>query len=135
MLISRGIIEKIGFPDKRFFISGDDTIYGLLVSRHTNIINVKDAILVRAKTSTEDQVKTPFFLYYLFRNYHLFEEYYCNLSGKTKYEATTKIKYFFSAFIYMQDAYLNNKANFYPSIKAIIRGVVDSKRKKVGSTY
>lgn len=39
-LISRHIVERIGFPDKRFFIMGDDQIYGYQASRYTNVIYI-----------------------------------------------------------------------------------------------
>ena len=33
-LIRRSVIERTGFPDERYFIAGDDTVYGLLASLH-----------------------------------------------------------------------------------------------------
>lgn len=38
MLIRREIVSKIGYPDGRFFIGGDDVAYGYLASKHTAII-------------------------------------------------------------------------------------------------
>ena len=49
MLISRRIVGLIGYPDVRFFISGDDTVYGLLASRHTNLFLVEAAIFKKGK--------------------------------------------------------------------------------------
>src|ERR1019366_3306358 len=39
-LIRRKVVEKIGYPDPRFFMVGDDTIYGFLASLHTNVIYI-----------------------------------------------------------------------------------------------
>src|ERR1017187_4151842 len=39
-LIHRRVVSAIGYPDERFFIIGDDTIYGFLASLHTNVIYV-----------------------------------------------------------------------------------------------
>ena len=39
-LIHRRIVSAIGCPDERFFIIGDDTIYGFLASLHTNVIYI-----------------------------------------------------------------------------------------------
>lgn len=39
-LIHRRVVERIGFPDKRFFIQGDDQIYGYQAALYTNVIYV-----------------------------------------------------------------------------------------------
>lgn len=39
-LIHRRVVDRIGYPDKRFFLLGDDQIYGYQASRHTNVIYV-----------------------------------------------------------------------------------------------
>jgi len=39
-LIRRFVVERIGPPDERFFIAGDDSIYGFLASFHTMVIYV-----------------------------------------------------------------------------------------------
>lgn len=41
MLIHREVIAKIGFPDKRFFLGGDDVAYGYLASKHTQVIYIR----------------------------------------------------------------------------------------------
>jgi rhamnopyranosyl-N-acetylglucosaminyl-diphospho-decaprenol beta-1,3/1,4-galactofuranosyltransferase len=41
-LINRSVVERIGLPDERFFVGGDDSIYGLEASFHTNVIYVKE---------------------------------------------------------------------------------------------
>lgn len=47
MLIHKSIIEKVGYPDEAFFISGDDTEYGLRIAKHTHIVCIKSAIMLR----------------------------------------------------------------------------------------
>jgi rhamnopyranosyl-N-acetylglucosaminyl-diphospho-decaprenol beta-1,3/1,4-galactofuranosyltransferase len=47
MLISRNIVEKIGYPDKRFFFIGDDTVYGFLASRHTANILIEENVFIK----------------------------------------------------------------------------------------
>jgi rhamnopyranosyl-N-acetylglucosaminyl-diphospho-decaprenol beta-1,3/1,4-galactofuranosyltransferase len=47
MLIHREIIAKIGLPDKRFFIGGDDVAYGYLASKHTQVIYIREACFVK----------------------------------------------------------------------------------------
>ena len=48
-LFSRGIVERIGLPDPRFFIYWDDTIYGYLASKVTNPIVVPDVVMRRTR--------------------------------------------------------------------------------------
>lgn len=39
-LINRAVVDRIGLPDKRFFMQGDDLVYGYLASLHTNVIYI-----------------------------------------------------------------------------------------------
>jgi rhamnopyranosyl-N-acetylglucosaminyl-diphospho-decaprenol beta-1,3/1,4-galactofuranosyltransferase len=47
MLIHRHIVSKIGFPDKRFFVGGDDVAYGYLASKHTQVIYIREACFIK----------------------------------------------------------------------------------------
>jgi GT2 family glycosyltransferase len=47
MLISRRIVEQIGYPDRRFFYLGDDFVYGLMASLYTNIVFIKDGLFLK----------------------------------------------------------------------------------------
>ena len=47
MLIHRQIVEKIGYPDSEFFINGDDTLYGFLASKYTNVICITKPVLIK----------------------------------------------------------------------------------------
>jgi rhamnopyranosyl-N-acetylglucosaminyl-diphospho-decaprenol beta-1,3/1,4-galactofuranosyltransferase len=46
-LIHRSVPDKIGYPDARFFIGLDDTIYGFLASLHVQVIYVNHFGIVR----------------------------------------------------------------------------------------
>ncbi|WP_140556331.1 glycosyltransferase family 2 protein [Bifidobacterium sp. UTCIF-39] len=48
-LFRRNIVEQIGFPDPRFFIYWDDTIYGYLASKVTNPIIIPDRVMRRTR--------------------------------------------------------------------------------------
>jgi len=45
MLISRRIIDIVGFPDKKYFICNDDMLFALKASIHTSVASVSDALL------------------------------------------------------------------------------------------
>ena len=49
-LFHRCVVKAIGLPDARFFIYWDDTIYGYLASKHTQMLLVSDYILQRTRT-------------------------------------------------------------------------------------
>jgi len=72
MLIHRDIVEKIGFPDERFFIVGDDLVYGLQASFYTNVIYVSQRLVIKKNFAQE---LSDFAIYYYFRNRFLVFEY------------------------------------------------------------
>ena len=48
-LVSRRVVDAIGLPDPRYFIYGDDAVYGYLASKHFRTAVVADVILRRAR--------------------------------------------------------------------------------------
>ncbi len=46
-LIHRRVVERIGLPDQRYFQGGDDMMYGLEASFHTNILYAADPVFRR----------------------------------------------------------------------------------------
>jgi GT2 family glycosyltransferase len=81
-LINRLIVEKIGFPDKKYFIIYDDTFYGFKASLYTNVIYIQDILFIK-KIKREYKNKTLMFIikytdensritsYYMIRNFFL----------------------------------------------------------------
>ena len=50
-MFSRRVVDKIGLPDARFFIYGDDACYGYVASQHFPAAVVADVVLKRARAS------------------------------------------------------------------------------------
>lgn len=48
-LFSRSVVDRIGFPDSRFFIYWDDCVYGYLASKVTDSVVTSDVILRRTR--------------------------------------------------------------------------------------
>lgn len=48
-LFSRRVVDRIGLPDARFFIYGDDACYGYVASQHFPAAVVADVVLKRAR--------------------------------------------------------------------------------------
>lgn len=57
VLVKRSLVEKIGFPDPRFFIYWDDTTYGYLASKACQPIVVPDLILQRTRAINNLKLK------------------------------------------------------------------------------
>ena len=84
MLIHKDIVDKIGLPDERFFIAGDDLIYGYLASKHTPVFYLRDPEF-KKKILKEEFSKflmltrpfqSPFYLYFNTRNHFLKKDYF-----------------------------------------------------------
>jgi len=67
LFIHRSIIKKVGFPDKRFFIYGDDTDYCLRIRQITNIYYIPEAKVVKL-IKPEKQKNVGWKRYYIIRN-------------------------------------------------------------------
>jgi len=68
MLIHHTVVEKIGFPDSRFFIAGDDVVYGYLASRVTPVVYANVVALIKLLPR---KPISSFSLYYHLRNHFL----------------------------------------------------------------
>jgi len=79
VLISRNIVNKIGFPDIEFFIYGDDLVYGFKASKFTNNIYLTEPLFLKKLKKKNFHKRFgkyfPFasmgLSYYLMRNYLL----------------------------------------------------------------
>lgn len=135
MLISRNIIQKIGFPNKDYFIFGDDVEYGFLASMYTNVSFIKDARLIRKKT-LEQEKPSLLMYYYLIRNRHLLKKIKYKLPNPPsdwKFNLYT-IKVFLT---YVYVIFRKDKSNFSTKLKylkTLIRGLIDCNRHLVGKT-
>lgn len=49
-MVHRRAVEEAGLPDARFFIYADDTIYGYVLSKCTNMLFINDYALARTRT-------------------------------------------------------------------------------------
>lgn len=82
MFISRRIVEKIGFPDPRFFITWDDAIYGWLASKVTNIFYINHFVLKRKRPRKDINLGirhlsscSDLYRYYFIKNRPIIKEY------------------------------------------------------------
>ena len=127
-LINCEVVEKIGFPDTRFFIAGDDSSYGWRVSKQFKILYIRDARMVRAKKST-DVNNSQMYEYYTLRNRHLLSAVYDELGiSKRKFNQQTFEMYFV--------AFFKSLCKFeFKRIKFLRRTFFDMINRKTGKTY
>lgn len=92
MLISRRIVEKIGYPDKRFFINHDDMIYGFLANLWTPVIYINEILFIRKIGSGINPMPmSDNLLYYSTRNHFLVAKYLKDLSFLNKKKWITSV--------------------------------------------
>lgn len=130
MLVSRRIVERIGYPDARFFMAGDDTVYGFLASQHTQPIVVKKATSVRAQRS-DDRALRPLQIYYVMRNRHLRLAY---RKRGCEY-ALSALRYYGSGVKQIVSLVLSRKPNGSNAAKAIFWGMIDNLRHLTGPSH
>ena len=76
MLIHRSVVEKIGLPDKRFFLGGDDSVYGFLAHYHTPVLYLRDPRINKKKIyQVENNPISDRSIYYGMRNAFLMQRY------------------------------------------------------------
>lgn len=86
MFIHRGIVERIGLPDPRFFIYWDDQTYGWLASRLTESVIVNEFVLRRTREIKQWDMgvrhmnaSSNAYRYYIMRNRAIIQQYYRSL--------------------------------------------------------
>jgi rhamnopyranosyl-N-acetylglucosaminyl-diphospho-decaprenol beta-1,3/1,4-galactofuranosyltransferase len=138
MLISRNVVGKIGFPDKRFFINGDDLIYGYLASFHTNVSIVNNAKMIRKKKSIDDEILSDFAIYYFLRNLYLKNEIL-----DLKYPNYKRLRNFYTNLIFLKTFFAvfrgsivrNSFKEKLISLKNVLRAYKDYKQRKINNTF
>lgn len=130
MLLHSSLIPKIGLPDTRFFICYDDTIYGFLASQHTNVIYVRDAVLIKKIRPPEGIAEKK--IYFTYRNYFLKIEHLKKLGVYNRALSTT-----FHSLILVKLLWLSLfQRKFFKVTKAVFYSYKDAYNKKFGlGTY
>ncbi len=121
MLIHREIVSKIGYPDSRFFIDGDDVIYGFLCSLYTNILYVKNSIIVKCSSSNQSTEQRA---YYRFRNFFLVREY---LKKHNFWKNLGNILFLFYILTEISRALIKGRCSI---VRGVTIGLIDGLRKK-----
>ena len=133
MLIHRSIVDKIGFPDPRFFITGDDLVYGYLASKATRNIYIRHVCFVKHQPykNVSGRISTrpsPISMYYDVRNRFLVLDYV------KKHEKLCLSAYVFTFLYFFRRviAILVYDKHKLTRFKYVFNGLVDGIRKNWG---
>jgi GT2 family glycosyltransferase len=133
MLISKEIIQKIGYPDKRFFITHDDLIYGYLANKHTNVAVISDAVMNKMEVNKTDKSVYSYHYYY-HRNYWLLQEYAeKDLPGFIGYrKRRIIINFFYASYQVIRG---NEFKDRWQALSTLWKAYRDYKNKKEGQSF
>jgi GT2 family glycosyltransferase len=85
MLLHRSIVEAVGFPDRRFFIGMDDSLYGFMAHFHTPVLYLRDPFVIKKVDAPVGYAPiSNRSLYYGMRNAFLFKETFDRLVPKDR---------------------------------------------------
>lgn len=102
LFINKDLINKIGFPNKDFFIWEDDKEYSLRIIKYSKVLNVNSAIIDHRTIQTEKYNKINWKTYYYYRNriliikYHYHNDYASELLKELLRGIKSVIVYIFS---------------------------------------
>ncbi len=128
-LIHRRIVDRIGLPDVRFFVGGDDQVYGLRASFHTNILYIAHAGVKRVLVQRPRFTKLGCYL--TVRNKVLRHEHFsaCGL-GVSRWEFA--LHYTAIVLKYMGEILLDSDRGAWDSLRGVLLGVRDGLRGRYG---
>lgn len=89
MLVADEIVKKIGLPDKKYFISYDDRIYGYLASKHTKVLYVRDAFMSKL-IKKDPNTFSAFSFFYRVRNLFMLRQ---DLKNEASFSTLAWLKY------------------------------------------
>ena len=130
MLVHRSIVDQIGYPDKRFFIGMDDSLYGFMAHFHTPVLYLRDPRV--NKKADAPVVNAPISnrsLYYGMRNAFLFKETFDRLVPKNR---ATRSFYLGVKFVEYAHNIFQNRDRKLEGFRWLIRGWWDGMTGRFG---
>lgn len=127
-LIHRDVMDAIGFPDVRYFIAGDDSMYGFEAAFHTNVIYLRRVVL-RRKLALPT-MRSRMTHYFTIRNRFLNREHFRRLgipvNGLVFWAVTVKLLAWSIKHI------LLGRGDRIPGLKGVFAGLSDGVRAAYG---
>ena len=128
-LIRRMVIERAGLPDERYFMAGDDTVYGFVASLHASVIYV-DYIGIVKEALVRGAPRNRMSYYLSIRNRFLTYEHLVR-NGVPLSHRIFLLRTFLQAYGNLLDA-VRSKKNRVENIRAAIDGLRDGLHGRFG---
>jgi len=127
VLLSRGIVERIGLPEQDYFIRFDDFEYALRALKYGQFLNIHDALVLHKTTYTRAAI-APWKEYYVMRN---------RIASLFKHQGKKlAVKWYCLYFLVRKIAaiflYRERWKQAIPLIKAYIQGYQDGWHERLG---
>jgi rhamnopyranosyl-N-acetylglucosaminyl-diphospho-decaprenol beta-1,3/1,4-galactofuranosyltransferase len=130
-LVNRSVIDKIGYPDPRFFIFADDIVYGLLASFHTNVLYLRAVGFHKALPRPAQKARHRLMYYVMIRNRFLLREHL-----RKKGAMVNSRVFWFSQLLLvawaLKDAASGFKPGWKTNVAAVLGGFRDGARGRFG---
>lgn len=127
ILMSRGIVERIGLPEQDYFIRFDDFEYALRARKYGQFLNVHDALVLHKTTYTRTAI-APWKEYYVMRN---------RLASLFKHRGQTRVtcwyaRRFLARKLFAILLFRDRWGQAEPLIKAYVQGYRDGWHDRLG---
>jgi hypothetical protein len=129
-LIHRRVVELIGLPDKRYFIQGDDQIYGFQASLYTNVIYI-NRVCFRRKLPVSTEM-TERKCYIAFRNRFLTFDHFRSLRMSMSRGAFW-FENLLSMVWYLRTTRPRYPLNYWRNLRGMMSGMRDGMRGRYGA--
>ena len=133
-MISRELVAEIGFPNKDFFIKGDEVDYKhRAMKAGAYICTVVDSRYIHPRPETYERavlgIKVPFFVEAPWKEYYAARNFTYMYKSEKKYKAIA-----FELFFVKVLAIMSMKCQKWRTIRMLFRGIVDGWNSKLGAT-
>jgi rhamnopyranosyl-N-acetylglucosaminyl-diphospho-decaprenol beta-1,3/1,4-galactofuranosyltransferase len=129
-LIHRRVVDRIGLPDWRFFVQGDDQIYGYQAARHTNVIYVNRVAFRRQLPMSSEPTESRCYL--TFRNRFLTYEHLA-ASGLPMSRAALWAQNLIVVTWVIRTTRPRRLSNYWRNLRGMITGMWDGARGRYGA--
>ena len=129
-LVNRLVVDRIGFPDVRYFVGGDDTIYGFLASFQARVIYINHfGVIKRIPNITPPRSKMQYYLQ--IRNLFLNREHFESVGVAVPYK-TFLMEVLILAYVYIKEILTVPRQRTWANFKALMAGFSDGRNGRFG---
>lgn len=128
MFVKKSLVQKIGLPDARLFITLDDHIFGMLASLHTNVLYFSEFTLRKLLPVPKDWGERSPIPYYQTRNRFFLIDYLREYFP----ESRPSVIHLFYFLDFLRNTWRALTKGYFYQIGLLIKGYVDGCRRQGG---